>query len=169
MTAEPAAVPFEETLVKKPGNCPVLIEGEVNPESGVRAVVGVVCTFQTLTLLPPLETTRPMPSDPLKYDGPHQHPPMPYSPSTLLEFSPPRSPRLSRYMIPTLPAAAATRGPADCLGSSITPPDPKSASSRSSVDTSTPESVGLKYETTRFEIVDQATTLSERLTVFFLL
>src|SRR5580704_2946627 len=129
MTAEPAVVPFEETLVKKPGNCPVEIDGEVKAESGTKAVVGEVWTFHTLILLPPLETTRPTPSVPSKYDGPHQHPPTAYSPNTFCEFSPPRLLRFMRYMIPALPAATASSGTEPgCFGSSITPPKPKSPS-----------------------------------------
>jgi hypothetical protein len=67
MMAESAVVPFDETLVKKPGSCPPdAIEGEVKAGSITKLVEVVVWTLNKLMLLPPLVTTRPMPSEPLK-------------------------------------------------------------------------------------------------------
>jgi hypothetical protein len=63
MTAVPAWVPFDETEVKKPGFCPLVMAGSVL--SLTRVTLGEVWIFQTMALFPALLTTRPTPSDPL--------------------------------------------------------------------------------------------------------
>jgi hypothetical protein len=71
MIADPADVPFDEIVVKKPPSWPDAMLA--NDFSSCSA--GVAGTFHTLMLLPPLLTTRRTPSDPIKYDGPHQQEP----------------------------------------------------------------------------------------------
>ena len=71
MMAVPAWVPFDETVVKVPGSWP-LGTGAAAP-SPTKATVGEVCIIQTViwalfeaVVLPPLLTTRPTPSGPVK-------------------------------------------------------------------------------------------------------
>ncbi|MGC2222631.1 MAG: hypothetical protein WA624_09820 [Methylocella sp.] len=72
MMAVPACVPFDETVVKVPPSWP-LTTGDAAP-SWTKATVGEVCIFQTVIwgvpplplLPPPLLTTRPTPSGPVK-------------------------------------------------------------------------------------------------------
>ena len=52
----PGLVPFDETVVKKPGSCPPGMPGE--DPAAANFIGGEVGTFQTVTLLPPLATMR---------------------------------------------------------------------------------------------------------------
>src|SRR6478736_1257387 len=66
-------LPLDETLVRKPPNCPPPIEAEllVLVSAGLRAIP----SFHTSTVVPPLLTTRPIPSRSTKKEGPHQQAP----------------------------------------------------------------------------------------------
>src|SRR5260370_35596204 len=68
------ALPLDETLVKNPPFCPVLIVGDwANP---ISFVLGEVSSFHTFTRLRPLVTTVAAPQiESPKYDSPHQQPP----------------------------------------------------------------------------------------------
>ena len=73
MMAVPDCVPFEETDVRKPGAW--IDAGKVAAPSRTNGVLIAVLTLQVFSSLPWLVTTRPIPSDPAKYEGPHQHSP----------------------------------------------------------------------------------------------
>src|ERR1022692_4339113 len=115
-------VPFDEMLVKKPGSWLPPIEPEVACWTSERE--GDVCTFQRITLDPPLLTTCTVPSE--KKDWPHQHPPtLTGVPPIPVADLPPRLVRSRRYNWPFLPAAAPMLAEAEgCLGTRSTPPDP---------------------------------------------
>jgi hypothetical protein len=72
MIADPADVRFDEIVVKKPPSWPDAMLGN---DFSSCSCAGFAGTFHTLMLLPPLLTTRRTPSDPIKYDGPHQQEP----------------------------------------------------------------------------------------------
>ena len=66
-------VPLEETLVKKPTSCALLVGSEIELATRVSDGVGANCSFQIITVLPPLLTTRARESlGSTKYAGPHQ-------------------------------------------------------------------------------------------------
>src|SRR5579863_4144027 len=134
----PASVPSDETVVKKPGSCPPGMPGE--DPAAANFIGRDVGTFQTVTLFPPLATIRGTESlAASKYDWPHQHPPMPTVSRTRfgpLGVYPPKFLLFIKYMLPSLPAAAARGGSDPTFGNSKTPPDPKSASDWSSAPTS---------------------------------
>ena len=54
-------MPFDEIVVKNPGSCEPPNPGDTF--TLVSAAFGDVSTFHTFTALPPLLTTRPIPSD----------------------------------------------------------------------------------------------------------
>jgi hypothetical protein len=60
-----AADPFEETLLKKPGSCTDAGSGR-DVLSRTKVSEGEVCSRQISIWLPPLLTTRPIPSEPVK-------------------------------------------------------------------------------------------------------
>ncbi len=72
MMALPARSPREETTVKNPGSCTE--DWTLLVASATKWGEGEVCTCQVCNALPALVTRRLMPSDPWKYDVPHQQP-----------------------------------------------------------------------------------------------
>src|SRR5580692_8348139 len=121
MTAEFAVVPFVETDVKNPGSwAPPATAPEVAPFCRCTSVPPE--TFHMTALLPPLETTRPNPSLPVKYDGEHQQPPpiltwpMALPVTTVAPLA--RLSAFNKYMMPTLPAATARLLDATACGGS---------------------------------------------------
>src|SRR5271156_1992432 len=123
-------LPLDDTLVKNPPFCPLLIAGDRVKMASLG--LGDVVNFHTSTWLPPLLTTRAAPSvGSTKYDSPHQQPPIWWVPRTLFfagEY-PPRWSSFMKYMFPSLPAATARCGVEPAWsGRTITPPEPKSVS-----------------------------------------
>src|SRR5436190_4264081 len=106
----PLLLPFDDTVVKKPLSWPLWIVWL--QESATSMGDGAVCTFQVCNRLPPLDTTRLMPSLPVKYDSAHQQAPALYTPSTLfvLVLKPPSCGRFSRKSCPSFPLAVASHG-----------------------------------------------------------
>src|SRR5579872_631547 len=114
--------PDDETLVRKPGSCPLVMFAAPALTS---LTEGEVSRFHRVTVWPPLLTTCGTPL--LKYDCPHQHRPIETTPTIPLfvALKPPKAAWFRRNRLPSLPAAAARLGMGPAWGgNNRTPPEP---------------------------------------------